>query len=374
MLPIGISFFTFTQIGVPGRRAPGQGTGIQPGALPAVRQLFPHLIAGPILHHSEMMPQFADRRTYRFDPTNCQHRRSVPLRSGCSRRLCWPTACSRYVGPVFRRRSVLPADAFVEAWMGTLAYTMQLYFDFSGYSDMAIGLSKLFNIDLPLNFNSPYKAGNIIEFWRRWHMTLSRFLRDYLYIPLGGGRRGPLRRYANLMATMLLGGLWHGAGWNFALWGRTARPVPRVQPRLAGFRSGFWGTILSVTPFLGARRASPSPFSPSRWHGSSSARPRSPLPSTSCRGWRDCTGSFSRRVAGRGERGGNTGRSSGVLRRIEARRRGSPCCSRWPGDRPTRSRSSPGSGPASRGAPRRTSRRNPGPCWALCRCSSHSWR
>jgi D-alanyl-lipoteichoic acid acyltransferase DltB (MBOAT superfamily) len=103
--------------------------------------------------------------------------------------------------------------------MGALAYTAQLYFDFSGYSDMAIGLSRLFGVDLPLNFASPYQAGSIVEFWRRWHMTLSRFLRDYLYIPLGGGRCGPVRRNANLMVTMLLGGLWHGAGWPFVIWG-----------------------------------------------------------------------------------------------------------------------------------------------------------
>ena len=107
----------------------------------------------------------------------------------------------------------------LEAWGGALAYTFQLYFDFSGYSDMAIGLSRMFGVRLPLNFNSPYKAVNIIEFWRRWHMTLSRFLRDYLYIPLGGNRKGPSRRYVNLLLTMLLGGLWHGAGWTFVIWG-----------------------------------------------------------------------------------------------------------------------------------------------------------
>jgi D-alanyl-lipoteichoic acid acyltransferase DltB (MBOAT superfamily) len=111
------------------------------------------------------------------------------------------------------------APTFSEAWIGSLAYTFQLYFDFSGYSDMAIGLGRMFGIFLPLNFNSPYKATSIVDFWRRWHVTLSAFLRDYLYVPLGGNRRGPLRRYLNLMATMLLGGLWHGAGWNFVVWG-----------------------------------------------------------------------------------------------------------------------------------------------------------
>jgi alginate O-acetyltransferase complex protein AlgI len=100
-----------------------------------------------------------------------------------------------------------------------LRYTFQIYFDFSGYSDMAIGLSRMFGINLPLNFNSPYKAVNIVEFWRRWHMTLSRFLRDYLYVPLGGSRQGWPWRYTNLMTTMLLGGLWHGAAWTFVIWG-----------------------------------------------------------------------------------------------------------------------------------------------------------
>ena len=108
---------------------------------------------------------------------------------------------------------------FDQAWIGALAYTFQLYFDFSGYSDMAIGISLMFGIFLPLNFNSPYKATSIIEFWRRWHMTLSQFLRDYLYIPLGGNRRGRVLRYVNLMITMLLGGLWHGAAWTFVVWG-----------------------------------------------------------------------------------------------------------------------------------------------------------
>jgi alginate O-acetyltransferase complex protein AlgI len=111
------------------------------------------------------------------------------------------------------------AVSLVDGWLGAFAYAFQIYFDFSGYSDMAVGLSLLFGIRLPLNFASPYKATSIIEFWTRWHMSLSRFLRDYLYIPLGGNRVGAVRRYANLMAVMLLGGLWHGAGWTFIIWG-----------------------------------------------------------------------------------------------------------------------------------------------------------
>jgi alginate O-acetyltransferase complex protein AlgI len=119
-------------------------------------------------------------------------------------------------GPVFANAADV---TFIEAWVGALSYTFQLYFDFSGYSDMAIGLGWLFNINLPINFNSPYKATSITDFWRRWHITLSNFLRDYLYIPLGGSRQGEIRRYVNLLITMLLGGLWHGAGWTFVVWG-----------------------------------------------------------------------------------------------------------------------------------------------------------
>ena len=118
---------------------------------------------------------------------------------------------AHYANPVFAAAERGMHVSLIEAWGGVLAYTFQIYFDFSGYSDMAIGLGLMFGIRLPLNFYSPYKATSIIDFWRRWHITLSRFLRDYLYIPLGGNRKGPRRRYVNLMATMLLGGLWHGA-------------------------------------------------------------------------------------------------------------------------------------------------------------------
>jgi alginate O-acetyltransferase complex protein AlgI len=124
-----------------------------------------------------------------------------------------------YATPAFRAADSGVALSLLEAWGGALAYTAQLYFDFSGYSDMAIGLALLFGLKLPINFNSPYKAQSIIDFWRRWHMTLSRFLRDYLYIPLGGNRHGAARRWINLLITMLLGGLWHGAAWTFVIWG-----------------------------------------------------------------------------------------------------------------------------------------------------------
>jgi len=126
---------------------------------------------------------------------------------------------SIYAASVFAASERDIAMTFFEAWAGALAYSLQLYFDFSGYSDMAIGLARMFGVRLPINFNSPFKATSIIDFWQRWHMTLSRFFRDYIYIPLSGNRRGEARRLFNLMITMLLGGLWHGAGWTFVLWG-----------------------------------------------------------------------------------------------------------------------------------------------------------
>lgn len=126
---------------------------------------------------------------------------------------------TEYASPVFLAAGQGKELGLLTAWIGAIAYTFQLYFDFSGYSDMAIGLSKLFGVNLPLNFSSPYKANCIIDFWKRWHMTLSQFLRDYLYIPLGGNRKGGLRRYVNLVLTMVLGGLWHGANWTFVVWG-----------------------------------------------------------------------------------------------------------------------------------------------------------
>jgi D-alanyl-lipoteichoic acid acyltransferase DltB (MBOAT superfamily) len=139
-----------------------------------------------------------------------------------------------------------------EAWATSLSYTFQLYFDFSGYTDMAIGAALLFNIKLPINFNSPYKATSIQDFWRRWHITLSRFLRDYIYIPLGGNRRGEFRTYSNLMVTFLLGGLWHGAGWTFVFWGflhGVALVLHRAWSRL-GFRLWSWFAWLITFNFI----------------------------------------------------------------------------------------------------------------------------
>ncbi|MBF0417685.1 MAG: MBOAT family protein [Magnetococcales bacterium] len=175
---------------------------------------FPHLIAGPVLHHKEVMPQFADPRNSVLRSSNIAIGSSIFI-IGLFKKMVVADSIAGYVVPAFT--SFQPS--LLVAWGATLGFTLQIYFDFSGYSDMAIGLSRLFGVRLPANFNSPYKAQNISEFWRRWHMSLSRFLHDYLYIPLGGNRKGPSRRYANLMATMVLGGIWHGAAWNFVAWG-----------------------------------------------------------------------------------------------------------------------------------------------------------
>ena len=217
VLPIGISFFTFTQIAflVDTFRGKVQESRFVPYTLFVT--FFPHLIAGPVLHHAEMMPQFAQAKTYRFNLNNFLIGVSF-FAIGLFKKVILADGIQPFVGPVFEADPAYQLSA-VEAWGGALAYTLQLYFDFSGYSDMAIGLSKMLNVNLPINFNSPYKARNIADFWRRWHMTLSRFLRDYLYISMGGNRHGPFRRYLNLVVTMLLGGLWHGAGWTFVIWG-----------------------------------------------------------------------------------------------------------------------------------------------------------
>lgn len=217
ILPLGISFFTFTQIAFL--------VDVYRGLAREYRFLnyllfvtyFPHLIAGPILHHKEMMCQFEaiGRERIKIDLLAM----GVTIFAiGLAKKVLIADQLAQVASPLFeiaRQTEV----SFLEAWIGALAYTLQLYFDFSGYCDMAIGISLLFGIKLPINFNSPYKAQNIIDFWRRWHMTLSRFLRDYLYIPLGGSHLGPARRYLNLSLTMLLGGLWHGASWTFVVWG-----------------------------------------------------------------------------------------------------------------------------------------------------------
>ncbi|MBL8386144.1 MAG: MBOAT family protein [Burkholderiales bacterium] len=218
VLPLGISFFTFTQVALLVDIHRGEVDDLSATDFALFVTYFPHLIAGPVLHHREMMPQFAGAAMHRRDA----HLLNVGLAVfafGLAKKTLLADTIAPYADAVFGAAAAGRALTAAEAWGGALAYTFQLYFDFSGYSDMAIGLSLMFGVRLPQNFASPYKATSIVDFWRRWHMTLSRFLRDYLYIPLGGNRHGPWRRHANLMATMLLGGLWHGAGWTFVAWG-----------------------------------------------------------------------------------------------------------------------------------------------------------
>jgi D-alanyl-lipoteichoic acid acyltransferase DltB (MBOAT superfamily) len=218
VLPLGISFFTFTQIAFLVDAARGKAKEFNFIHYGLFVTYFPHLIAGPVLHHKEMMPQFGQASTYRFNSTFLTVGMTM-FALGLFKKVVLADGVAPYAAPIFAAAAQGDPVGLLQAWGGALAYTLQLYFDFSGYSDMAIGLSYMIGVRLPLNFNSPYKATSITDFWRRWHMTLSRFLRDYLYISLGGNRKGPARRYINLMTTMLLGGLWHGAGWTFVIWG-----------------------------------------------------------------------------------------------------------------------------------------------------------
>ena len=218
ILPLGISFFTFTQIAFLVDVYRKTSVEYRFMAYVLFVTFFPHLIAGPILHHQEMMPQFEDRNNIMVDWKNITIG-TVVFILGLFKKVIIADSLAIIATQVFNAAAQGGAPNLFEAWAGALAYSLQLYFDFSGYSDMAVGLALLFNIRLPINFFSPYKAKSVIDFWRRWHMTLSRYLKDYLYIPLGGNRHGEYKRMRNLLITMLLGGLWHGAGWTFVIWG-----------------------------------------------------------------------------------------------------------------------------------------------------------
>lgn len=218
VLPLGISFFTFQQIAYlfDVRERTVEEHNFLNYAL--FVSFFPQLIAGPIVHHKEMMPQFARGLHKAFNVEDLSLGLSIFI-IGVFKKVVIADTIGSFASPVFDAALVGQKLYFLEAWMGALSYTFQLYFDFSAYSDMAIGLGLMFGVRLPVNFNSPYKATSIVDFWRRWHITLSRFLRDYLYIPLGGNRKGGGRKYYNIMVVMLLGGLWHGANWTFVVWG-----------------------------------------------------------------------------------------------------------------------------------------------------------
>jgi alginate O-acetyltransferase complex protein AlgI len=217
-LPLAISFFTLQQIAFLVDTYRGQTQEYRFLHYCLFVSFFPQLIAGPIVHHKEMMPQFMEGTWRNQKAANLAVGLTIVI-IGLFKKVVLADSLALIASPIFAAAGKGVSLTFFEAWGGLLGYTFQLYFDFSGYSDMAIGLARMFGIKLPLNFFSPYKARNIAEVWHRWHMTLSRFLRDYLYIPLGGNRRGPARRYLNLMITFALGGFWHGAGWKFLCWG-----------------------------------------------------------------------------------------------------------------------------------------------------------
>ena len=216
ILPLAISFFTFQQIAYIVDSYKGEVREHDFLSYCLFVTFFPQLIAGPIVHHKEMMPQFlAGIRVTRSSLTFGAFLFGI----GLFKKVILADGIAQYANPIFDAADSGFAISSLEAWGGALAYTFQLYFDFSGYADMAIGLGALFGIILPINFNSPYKSLGIIDFWRRWHITLGNFLRDYLYIPLGGNRKSKNRKMLNLFMTMFLGGIWHGAGWNFMVWG-----------------------------------------------------------------------------------------------------------------------------------------------------------
>ncbi len=282
ILPIGISFFTFTQIAflvdAHGRKAREP----DPVNYSLFVTFFPHLLAGPILHHREMMPQFADTANKRVQWENVA-RGLVLLAIGLGKKVLIADVLAQQVGNAFSPTAAL---SFADAWLAILCYTMQIYFDFSGYTDMALGMAQMMNIRLPINFDSPYRQRNLREFWRHWHMTLTRFLRDYVYIPLGGNRRGEAWTAYAVVVTFVLGGLWHGANWTFIAWGlanglglvflrmweRSAVKLPAIVARAVTFlfvnlawvlfrapdlttASAFFGSLFGSAGFAGIRMA-----------------------------------------------------------------------------------------------------------------------
>jgi len=218
LLPLGISFFTFQQIMYLveiSRRQIAPAPALEYTCFIA---FFPHLVSGPIVRPQDILGQFASLRPLAAWRIRLADGLEIFL-LGLAKKLVLADGLARYADPGFQAAASHAPITLIEAWVALLAYALQIYFDFSGYSDMAIGLARLFGVDFPVNFRSPYQARNISDFWHRWNITLSGFLRDYLYIPLGGNRHGETRRIANLMITMLLGGLWHGAAFRFVLWG-----------------------------------------------------------------------------------------------------------------------------------------------------------
>lgn len=217
-LPLAISFYTFQQIAYLADSKYGWVTDTSIKSYFLFVTFFPQLIIGPIVHHKEMMPQFKHESFGKFSFDNLKSG-FFYLYVGLCKKLFLADYCAKIVDSVHIDIASGGTVNFIDAWAAALAFSFQIYFDFSGYTDMAVGIALIFGIRLPFNFNSPYRASSVSEFWRRWHMTLSRWLRDYLYIPLGGNSRGPRRAMVNAIIVFLLGGLWHGAAWTFVVWG-----------------------------------------------------------------------------------------------------------------------------------------------------------
>lgn len=249
-LPLAISFFTFQQISFLYDTYVGRVESSDFARYLLFVVFFPQLIAGPIVMQKETVPQF----TLKVFRSSLFLNLSIGVTLfaiGLFKKIVLADGIAPYANSVFDLAETVQGVPTEAAWIGALAYTFQLYFDFSGYCDMALGIARMFGIRLPVNFNSPYKARNITDFWRRWHITLSHFLRDYLYIPLGGSRQGPFRRYINLAATMLLGGLWHGAGWTFVVWGGLHGAYLVINHAWDGMKVA--GHVPSLLPPLPAR-------------------------------------------------------------------------------------------------------------------------
>ena len=222
ILPLGISFFTFQQISfiVDSYRGETEDYTFLEYALFVA--YFPQLVAGPIVLHSELIPQFRNEKKHRIDYYNLS-RGIMLFTRGLGKKMLIADRFGKAVDFGYAQAALVPVGEGAltrpEIIIVMLAYTFQMYFDFSGYSDMATGLGAMFNLDIPMNFNSPYKTISIAEYWKHWHMTLSRFLTSYIYIPLGGNRKGKVRTYINTMAVFLVSGIWHGANWTYILWG-----------------------------------------------------------------------------------------------------------------------------------------------------------
>jgi D-alanyl-lipoteichoic acid acyltransferase DltB (MBOAT superfamily) len=214
-LPLGISFFTFTQVAYLVDAWKGKAAEYSATNYVLFVTFFPHLLAGPIIHHREMMPQFADAALKRVDWENLARGLALFV-LGLAKKVLVADPLAPWADAGFAHPGAL---SFLDAWITMLAYVMQLVFDFSGYTDMALGAALMLNIRLPANFDSPYRSLDIQEFWRRWHITLSRFLRDYVYVPLGGNRGGEARTCVLYVATFAIGGFWHGAAWTYVVWG-----------------------------------------------------------------------------------------------------------------------------------------------------------